>query len=332
MLTYKPPRIPLANLPTPFRLLKRWHQEKGGPRIWVKQDDCTGSAQTGNKLRKLEYVVAEALDKGCDTLITCGGVQSNHCRATAIVGAQLGLKVHLLLRGAPEPESDGNLLLDLLAGAEISVYDNDRYLRESEALFAHWCDHYRQQGRKPFVIPTGASDEIGLWGYLTAAEELLQDFAREGISPGALVSATGSGGTQAGLTLGMQLLDSRIPVYGIAVCDSEHYFNNKVREDVARWAARWGEHFDADSIEKLRVNTLGDYIGPGYAQGYPELYECIRLLARIEGLILDPVYTGKAFYGMLKEIEQGRFQHLDDIVFVHTGGIFGLFPQRDALF
>ncbi|WP_185230652.1 D-cysteine desulfhydrase family protein [Teredinibacter franksiae] len=332
MLSYQPPRISLANLPTPFRPLDRISEILGGPRIWIKQDDCTGSANSGNKLRKLEFVIADALEQGCDTLITCGGVQSNHCRATALAGAQLGLKVHLLLRGDDEVAVDGNLLLDRLANAEISMYPSSEFVPNLNSLFQYWQAHYQNIGRKAYCIPMGASDEVGLWGYLQAAQELQADFDRHKLSPGGVVTATGSGGTQAGLTLGFQLLGSSIPVYGVAVCDSESYFNNKVVHDVKLWLARWGNRLsditEEQLIGKLDVRTIAAYIGPGYAKGYSALFESIKVLAATEGVVLDPVYTGKAFHGLIQEIKQGRFEGVDDIVFVHTGGVFGLYPHK----
>ncbi|WP_045859980.1 D-cysteine desulfhydrase family protein [Teredinibacter purpureus] len=335
MLPYTPPRVSLAQLPTPFRPLDRISRAIGGPRIWIKQDDRTGSADTGNKLRKLEFVVAQALSEGCDTLITCGGVQSNHCRTTALVAARMGLKAHLILRGDPSASIDGNLLLDHLAGAEVSIYDDKAFVGGIESIFEHWRMHYEGLGRKAYIIPMGASDEVGLWGYLNAAQELLADFENSSVKPDAIVVATGSGGTQAGLTLGFHLCHSNVPVFGVAVCDSEAYFLEKVRLDVRRWGKRWGAQFNASLIselpDSLNVHTLDGYIGPGYARGYKALYETIQWLAREEGVVLDPVYTGKAFYGLINEIKQGVFHSMKNIVFVHTGGVFGLFPHKDEL-
>ncbi len=334
MLPYKPSRIPLAQLPTQLNALDRLSEIYGGPRIWIKQDDQTGSVLSGNKIRKLEYVLAEAKSKACDTLITCGGIQSNHCRATATVAAQLGLKAHLILRGECADIAEGNLLLDKLSGAEISYYKPKHYFSELNSLFDYWSAFYKAQGRKAYCIPTGASDEVGLWGYISAAEELVNDFNNTGFKADALVVATGSGGTQGGLTLGMQLLKKDIPVFGMAVCDSEAYFRRKIHQDVAAWEKRWGTdlQFSEADIARLDVNTIDNYIGPGYAKAYPEVYECIKLLARVEGIVLDPVYTGKAFYGMLKEIESGCFREMENVVFIHTGGVFGLFPFKQEIF
>ncbi len=321
-----PDKLNLAQTPTPLQLLSRLSAAVG-KRIWVKRDDMTGCAISGNKVRKLEFVLAQALAEGADTLITCGGLQSNHCRATAIIGAQLGLKVHLILRGEPPQTLDGNLLLDSLCGAEISCYPLAEY-RQLPALFAHWADYYRRQGRTPFPIPTGASDGIGAWGYINAATELAAQLKSEAIVPDAIVCASGSGGTQAGLTLGCKLNELAIPVVGFAVCDDAAYFHHKVREDMRDWQRRYQLPLDVESLS-LHVNDR--YIGPGYAKATPEVFATIRRLAALEGLLLDPVYSGKAFHGMLREIAQGQFQDARELVFIHTGGLFGLFAQRDEL-
>ncbi len=325
-----PPRLTLAQRPTPLQPLDRLSSELGGPRIWVKRDDLTGAVTTGNKVRKLEFILARALDEGCDTLITCGGIQSNHCRATAILGAQLGMKVHLILRGERgESVPEGNLFLDYLAGAEVSCYPLREY-RQLDQLFAHWQRHYQSQGRKPCSIPVGGSDHTGVWGYIACAEELVNDFQVAGISPAAIVHATGSGGTQAGLTAAMQL--SGLPrVIGMAVCDDEAYFTAKFREDLAAWREFYLDipQVAAFSPDKITCEVNDSYIGPGYAIATDEVFATIRQAASLEGIVLDPVYSGKAFHGMLEEIRKGNFAAASDIVFVHTGGVFGLMAQRD---
>lgn len=334
MLPDFPPKLSLASLPSPFKALDRISAELGGPRIWIKSDDMTGSLLSGNKVRKLEYVVAKARAESCDTLITCGGLQSNHCRATALVGAQLGLKVHLILRGRASDEPDGNLLLDQLAGAEISVYKPEEYFTRLDALFREWQEYYTNLGRKAYTIPTGASDGTGIWGYVEASIELQNDFEREGIEPELVVCATGSGGTQAGLTLGFALQGSASRVVGMAVCDDEAYFRNKAQADIRAWFNNLTEEAKAKCrpvVEIIEIETNDSYIGPGYARAYPEVYETIKWLAAREGQVLDPVYTGKAFYGLLSEIKNGSFADYKNIVFVHTGGVYGLFPYRTEL-
>jgi D-cysteine desulfhydrase len=321
-----PPALSLAQLPTPLQEMPRISaQFGGGHRLWVKRDDLTGAALSGNKIRKLEYVVAAAIEQGCDTLITCGGVQSNHCRATALVGAKLGLAVHLLLRGEAPAEVDGNLLLDHLAGARVSHYPARQYAAELDELLQDWRRHYAEKGCKACVIPTGASDGVGIWGYIAAAEELGKDLQQAGLTEAHVICATGSGGTQAGLTLGAALHGLPMQVWGVNVCDDEAWFLNKVRENIADWQQQYAPEL---SLPEVDVRVIDGYVGPGYGRAGAEVFETIALAARLEGLVLDPVYTGKAFHAMLQQIETGRFDGCKDIVFLHTGGIFGVFPQR----
>ncbi len=320
-----PARLSLAQIPTPLQYLKITSEQLGGPRLWLKRDDLTGSLLSGNKIRKLEFVLGEALAQGCDTLITCGGVQSNHCRATALVGAQLGLKVCLILREDSNDAADGNLLLSQLSGADIHIYSPREYRTRQAQLFVEHQNHYESQGRKVFCIPTGASDGIGVWGYLAACEELQKDFQTHSIEPEWILCATGSGGTQAGLTLGAHHFNLGAKVLGVAVCDSEDYFHNKVRQDLRDWSDRYASDFD---LTKIKSYVNANYIGPGYAKADAEIFKTIATVAANEGVIFDPVYTGKAFHGLLEEIKKGTFNGCKDLVFIHTGGVFGLFPQR----
>ncbi|WP_342752227.1 D-cysteine desulfhydrase family protein [Agarilytica rhodophyticola] len=345
MLPNYPPKLSLANLPTEFRPLDRVSELLAGPRIWLKCDDQTGSLVSGNKIRKLEFLMADAKAKGCDTVLTCGGMQSNHCRATAAVAARLGLKCHLILRG-PKSQSDsqavhdvqsctakqyqGNLLLDDLCGAEVSVYPPTYYFARMNEIFDEHVKRYQASGHTCYTIPTGGSNGVGLWGYIEAARELVDDFSRSAVSPSSVVCATGSAGTQGGLSLGFQLLDHPMNVIGMAVCDSVEYFDSKIREDVKEWQTLYMPN-EPDVAATMNIHTLDRYIGPGYAMGYPELFECIRWLAKNEGVVLDPVYTGKAFYGLTQEIKRGRFDGQSDVVFVHTGGIYGIFPFNEEL-
>ncbi|MCB1706087.1 MAG: D-cysteine desulfhydrase family protein [Halioglobus sp.] len=320
-----PRKIQLAQTPTPLQYLERASREWGrGHRLWVKRDDLTGCTLSGNKVRKLEFITAHAVDNGYDTLLTCGGVQSNHCRATALAGAQLGLGVHLLLRGEEPADHEGNFLLDHLAGAAVNCYPSEQFVREIDALFAQWQQHYAAQGRRAMVVPTGGSDGIGAWGYIAACEELAGDFSQAGIEQAHIVTATGSGGTQTGLTLGVALHELPATVWGVNVCDNAQYFIDKVASDTADWQRLYP---DAPAVA-IEPRVLDGYVGQGYAIASPEVFDLIAHLSRLEGLVLDPVYTGKAFAGMLAEIAGGRFEGCRDIVFVHTGGIFGVFPQR----
>ena len=328
MIDY-PERLNLAQTPTPFYPLDRLSEQLGGPRIWIKRDDLTGAATSGNKIRKLEFLLADALASGCDTIITCGGVQSNHCRAVAILGAQLGLKVHLLLRSDIEPVPVGNLLLDHLVDATISHYSVDEF-RELGKLFEQWQTYYAELGNKAYAIPTGGSNGTGMWGYVAAAEELLQDFERNAITPQAIVHATGSGGTQAGLMLGCYLHQINTCIKAYAVCDESAYFARKVRQDLEQWQSQYSPQTD---ISGLIADTCDRYVGPAYGVADEEIFDTIKQVAATEGVLLDPVYTAKAFFGMMEDIKQGKFSgyHSDDIVFLHTGGLFGLFAQQHRL-
>lgn len=325
-LTY-PRKIELARTPTPLQYLERatarWG---GGHRLWIKRDDLTGCTLSGNKVRKLEYITAYAQDNGYDTLITCGGVQSNHCRATAFAGAQLGMPVHLILRGESEAQPAGNLLLDHLAGAQVSCYPVREYVENLDGLFAHWQSFYASQGRKALAIPTGGSDGIGVWGYIAGTAELAQDMGQAEIPRAHVVCASGSGGTQAGLTLGAALHQLPVSVWGVNVCDDEQYFLDKVAADVADWRHRYP---GAPDVE-LDTRVIDGYVGQGYGKASAQVFELIADLASLEGVLLDPVYTGKAFAGMVNEIAAGRFDGCQDIVFMHTGGVFGVFPQSSG--
>lgn len=327
-----PPRLSLAQTPTPFYPLARLSADIGGPRIWIKRDDMTGCAVSGNKIRKLEFTLARAMEQGCDTIITAGGVQSNHCRTTAVLCAQLGLRCHLILRGSPDAVVDGNLLLDRLVGADISFYGHREYAQRERDIFQEISERHVSRGRKPYTVPIGASDATGLWGYIAACEELQRDFENAGIAPLHIVCATGSGGTQGGLTAGSALFELGASVWGVNVCDDEAYFINKVGQDLRDWHTEYASHIDAGfDVRKLWINVIDGYVGEGYGVASAEVFECIERIARLEGVILDPVYTGKAFYGLLGEIDRGRFDDSEDIVFIHTGGLFGLFPQKDHL-
>lgn len=319
-----PPRKTLACTPTPLVLLERLSASVGtGQRIWMKRDDLTGCALSGNKVRKLEFTLADALQQGADTLVTCGGVQSNHCRATALLGAQLGLKVHLILRGTPQElqSLNGNVLLDTLCGADIELHAAPYYSKNFRALASDAMDRFQQQGRTPYWITTGASDAVGVWGYVKACEELREDFTTHNIVKPHIVCASGSGGTQAGLMAGNVMHALGATVWGVNVCDDELYFSKKIREDLRSWKKKYALPF---AVDEWDIKILDGYVGEGYAKASDELLSMIAGVARMEGQILDPVYTGKAFHGMLSEIRNARFADAQDIVFIHTGGIFGL--------
>lgn len=324
----QPPRIRLAQLPTPFQPLRRYVTEFERPRIWIKRDDMTGSAISGNKVRKLEYCIADAIDKGCDTLITCGGVQSNLCRAVALLGAQLGLHVHLVLRGEGDEQRDGNLFLAYLAGADFTYVSAQDYRTRLWPIMNDLADGYAARGHKAYAMGPGASNEVGLWGYLAAAEELKADFDREQIEPGYIVVPTGTTGTVAGLLLGTRIHGISARILGISVGGSGAVLETKLPKDFERWRQRYDPDQD---VTRLHADIIDGYAGEGYGKASPAVFQLIIDLARTEGLVLDPVYTAKGFLGMLSEARLGRFADTNDIVFIHTGGIFGLFAQRAGI-
>lgn len=322
-----PARIELAQLPTPMTKLERFSQRFKDTTIWVKRDELTGTEVSGNKIRKLEFSIAQAQSESCDTLITCGGIQSNHCRATAVLGARLGMKVHLILRGEEPDVPEGNLLMDYLSGAQISYLSQAQWSGH-EDLARELQAAYVSEGSKAYFIPVGASDEVGLWGYIKASEELNQDFQDLKMEPEYIVTATGSGGTQGGLIVGKELFGIRSQVVAFNVSDNAAYFERKIQEDVTLWKQRYNQEFD---VEKMKIKTVEGYLGPGYGVAGPEVFDSIAELARSEGIFLDPVYTGKAFHGMVSELQKGDAGQLPgakNVVFIHTGGLFGVFPQQ----
>ncbi len=317
-----PPRVPLARLPTPLETSPRLGRELGLELLW-KRDDLTGLELSGNKARKLEFLLAEAEAEGADTLVTCGAIQSNHCRATAFAAARRGLRCVLLLRvadpGRP-PAPEGNALLDRLAGAEVRFIDPDEYRRRGEVLEAV-ASELRAAGRRPYLIPVGGSNPLGSWGYVLAMEEL-----RAQLPPGwagrpvTVALACGSGGTAAGVAVGLAACGWReARAVAFAVCDDAAFFRRTIGELAAGMSSRW-PGLPALRPESIEVDDR--FIGPGYAQATPEGLALIRRVARTDGLLLDPVYTGKAFLGLTT-----RARELGPrVIFIHTGGAFGLLP------
>lgn len=322
----EPSRLELANLPTPIVELKQLAEHVGVDRLLLKRDDMTGLEISGNKVRKLEYVVADALAQGADTLVTHGGFQSNHCRATAAVGARLGLRVRMMLRSdESNPEWDGNLFLDQLFGAEVSYHAPDTYRAELSTIVERAMQQERDAGRTPYFFPVGASVPFGSWGYVRCVAELVEQLGRE--TPVDIYCATSSGGTQVGLMLGRALLGcENWRVLGVPVSDSIEYFNSSLRE-LERATV---EHFSLDlSPEQTPIELIDGFIGEGYAIPYPEAVETIKLLGRTEGIVLDPSYTSKGMTAMLASLKKQPTERMP--IYIHTGGAFGLFARRDLI-
>jgi D-cysteine desulfhydrase len=325
-LTNIPQRIHLANLPTKIEKLERLSRELGGPNIYIKRDDQTGSEISGNKIRKLEYSLKEAIDKGCDCIITCGGVQSNHCRATAAVAAKLGMKSCLVLRGDKNTSPDGNHFIDLLLGADVRFISPEDYKNRRMEIMEKIKGEFESSGLKPYIIPEGASNGIGAFGYYAAMEEIINQQQEMGIQFDGIVLAVGSGGTYAGLYLANKAFQNNGSIHGINVCDNREYFVNKIYEILYESRKYYSENIP---ISKDSISIIDGYVGAGYAISRSEELEFIQFIARLEGLILDPVYSGKAMYGLIQEIKKGTFEGYKNILFIHTGGIFGLFPQKE---
>ena len=328
-----PPQINLASLPTPMRPLRRL-SEKLGVELYIKRDDLTGAALSGNKIRKLEFVLADALGQKADTVITCGGAQSNHCRATAIAAAMLGLKCRLLLR-TPDPSNPpptaGNILLDRMAGAEILWITPEDYKKRDE-LMAREAAALQKTGRKAYPIPEGASTALGALGYVRATEELVNDITNTlggAHQPCTVISAAGSGGTLAGLILGAKIFEVNARVAGINVCDDRDYFIRQVGTICETAIADY--HLEIEFDRQRDVEIIDGYVGRGYGLSQSEEMELIRDVARTEGIFLDPVYPGKSFYGMVEELKRDPKCFGERVIFIHTGGIFGLFPKADEL-
>ncbi len=320
MLTDRHPRVSIAHLPTPLEMLPRLTALLRGPQLWVKRDDQTGLATGGNKTRKLEFLVAEALARGADTLITCGAAQSNHARQTAAAAARFGLACTLVLRGTPPAQAQGNLLLDHLLGAEV-VWAEDAPLVERMTEVA---ESLRARGRRPYVVPYGGSNPVGVCGYVAAMEELLAQAAQMGVSFDHIVLASSSGGTQAGLTVAARALGYPGRILGISV----DLKAAPLRERMAELAAATADHLGLPlSFAPEDFAVEDGYLGGGYGVIGDREREAIRLLARTEGLLLDPVYTGRAFGGLIDLVRRGAFSPRERVLFWHTGGIAGLFAR-----
>jgi D-cysteine desulfhydrase len=329
MATKFPPRIKLANLPTPIEKLERLSAACGGADIFVKRDDLTGVGLTGNKIRKLEYVIGQASEQGADMLITCGGIQSNHARATALAAAQVGMKSYLVLRGEETAIKDGNALLDLLVGSRIKYITADEYRTQVLEIMAELAENLKQEGYFAFVIPEGASDALGALGYFFAIEEIAGQLKTKKLKIDYVVCADGSGGTHAGLLLGKKYFKQSFDIIGFNVCDDEAYFVKKINSICSEAIEKFALPI---KIDKRDIRVIDGYVGDGYALSRPAEIEFIKEVAQTEGLILDTIYTGKALYGLKDQISQGRFKKGEKVLFIHTGGIFSLFAKKELFY
>jgi len=322
----EPPRIPLAELPTPLVEMHNLARHLDINHFLLKRDDLTGLETTGNKVRKLEYVIADAINQGADTLVTHGGFQSNHCRATAAIGARLGLRVRLLLRSPGQnPPNDGNLFLDRILGAHVTLHSPDDYNQNRKKLIDQAMAAEREEGRRPYFFPVGASTPLGCWGYIRCMHELVEQLGKDRKVD--VFCAVSSSGTFAGLMIGRALFTSNNwRIIGIPVSDSVDYFKKDLRDLERRTNAEYQLGLDE---AQTPVELIDGFIGEGYAIPYPAALETVKLLARLEGILFDPTYTAKAMHGAITTIQRGALRTGALPIFIHTGGIFGLLARRD---
>jgi len=326
----KQPRITLTALPTPLIDAVRLREALGGaskcPRILIKRDDLTTLGLGGNKARKLEYLVADARAKGAVTLVTTGAVQSNHARMTAAAAAVAGMRCVLVLTATSDrPPIAGNLLLDTLYGATIRLVpsiDPMLAVGQDEAVVAAVVAEETAAGRTPYVIAIGGSSGVGVCGYIGGSAELVDQLADAGVTPSRLYYASGSRGTQAGLTLGAKLCGAPYRVYGVAVSAGEPEKIERAKRIANEAAARLGL---PERLELADLVTDQDYIGEGYGIPTKEALEAISLLARSEAILLDPCYTSKAMAALVRHVRTGGLTPRDTVVFLHTGGMPALF-------
>jgi L-cysteate sulfo-lyase len=323
------PRLRITHAPTPLEPMPRLSEALGGPRLWIKRDDCTGLATGGNKTRKLEYLMADALAQGADTIITQGATQSNHARQTAAIAARCGLQCHLILEDRTGYRHDdyrhsGNVFLDRLFGAQLSEVPDATPMDEALAQLA---GRLRGEGRRPYVIPGGGSNAIGALGYVTCALELAEQANNAGLVIDRLVTATGSAGTQAGLVAGLEGARAGIAVLGIGVRAPRAAQEEKVFQLAAQTAELLGVP-NAVGRDAVRANC--DYVGEGYGLPTAGMIEAVTLVARTEGILLDPVYSGKAMAGLIDLVRRGELRKEENVVFLHTGGAVGLYGYLHA--
>lgn len=320
------PRVSLCHRPTPLEAMPRLKEALGGPNFWIKRDDCTGLASGGNKTRKLEFLIGEAIAQDADIVVTQGAVQSNHVRQTAAAACRFGLDCHGLLerRVANDYEYTGNVFLDHLFGATLEFRPSGLNMNEEAEAAA---EKLRKQGRRPYVIPGGGSNDIGALGYADCAEELAKQAKDQNIRIDWVVMGTGSTGTQAGLLAGLHVIGADIPVMGVSVRQKKDLQVKAVHA----LAEKTVKKLNGGNIPVSKVIVEDGYVGEGYGVPAQSTLEAIKLAARQEGILLDPVYSGKGFAGMIGLTRSGFFGENDNIVFLHTGGSAALFAYEDVL-
>ena len=323
MVLERMPRFRLAALPTPLEEAPRLSEALGGPRILVKRDDLTGLALGGNKTRKLEYLIADALAQGADVVLTAGAAQSNHCRQTAAAARKAGLRCILVLGYSEHNEMQGNLLLDALLDADVRMVEGD-----TTAAMQRIAEEERRGGARPYVIPVGGSNGLGALGYAQCVLELQAQLFERGLSADYLYLSSGSGGTQGGLLLGARMFSASYQIVGVSPGGPAA----GVRASSLRAAREGAERLGLPlTFHESDLVVHDEYVGRGYAIPTDASNEAIRLCARTEGLIVDPVYTAKAVAGLIDHIRAGRIERDATVVFLHTGGQTAIFAYHAEL-
>jgi L-cysteate sulfo-lyase len=323
------PRVHITHGPTPLEFMPRLTEALGGPNLYIKRDDCTGLGSGGNKTRKLEFLMADAVHHGADTIITQGATQSNHARQTVAIAVKMGMKCEILLEDRTGSKVDnykksGNVFLDHLFGARVQEVPGGT---DMNAAMATLADALRAKGQKPYIIPGGGSNPIGALGYVTCALEMVNQFNTQDLRVDCVVHATGSAGTQAGLVVGLEGTRSQIPVLGIGVRAAKEAQETNVYNLAVKTAELLGV---AGSIKRESVMANCDYVGGGYGVPTPGMIEAVTLVARLEGILLDPVYSGKGMAGLIDLCRKGHFKKGENVVFLHTGGAVALYGYMDA--
>lgn len=323
------PRVHITHGPTPLEFMPRLTAALGGPNLYIKRDDCTGLGSGGNKTRKLEFLMADAVKHGADTIITQGATQSNHARQTVAIAVKMGMKCEILLEDrtgfkVENYKKSGNVFLDHLYGASVRELPGGT---DMNAAMAALAEELRAQGRKPYIIPGGGSNPIGALGYVTCALEMVNQFNTQDLRVDCVVHATGSAGTQAGLVVGLEGTRSQIPVLGIGVRAAKEAQETNVYNLAVKTAELLGV---PGSVTRESVMANCDYVGGGYGVPTPGMVEAVTLMARLEGILLDPVYSGKGMAGLIDLCRKGHFKKGQNVVFLHTGGAVALYGYMDA--
>ncbi len=324
-----PKKISIANTPTPIHKLDRL-SEVLKKNIFIKRDDFTGVEWSGNKVRKLEFSVREALDQNCSVLITCGGTQSNHARATVAVARKLGLKVHLVLRGEEPNHLEGNMLLNELMGATITWLDPIAF-NNHENVMKVLSMKYAEQNEKAYIIPIGASNGIGNFGYYDCFNEIMKQESEMSVHFDTIICTVGSGGTYSGLKLGQLINNTDHSIIGFNISSTSEYFKEVISKILSESLDLIGMKSIVAQYSKDDILIIDGYAGDGYAISRNEELKFIREMAQAEGIIFDPVYTGKAFRGLVDQINKGNFDKSENILFIHTGGLYGTFSFENQI-